>query len=61
MADSSEKAEKAAAATASGIHPHVIETERIGSLNVYVQGEIEHARKGERPVFLTVRTIHCDL
>ncbi len=39
------------------LHPHVIETERIGKLNVYVQGDIELARKGERPVFMTVHDI----
>lgn len=44
----------------SGIHTHVIETERCGALNVYVQGDIEQARKGEKgshPVFLTVHDI----
>lgn len=44
----------------SGIHTHVIETERCGAVNVYVQGDIEAARKGDkesRPVFLTVHDI----
>lgn len=42
------------------IHEHVIETERMGKINVYVQGDIEHARRGEKgsqPVFLTVHDI----
>ncbi|TRY74978.1 hypothetical protein TCAL_12133 [Tigriopus californicus] len=42
------------------LHTHVIETERCGSLNVYVQGDIEQARKGDKdgkPVFLTVHDI----
>ncbi len=51
----------AAAAAASGdIHEHVIETERMGKINVYVQGDIEQARRGEKgsqPVFLTVHDI----
>eukprot|EP00095_Tigriopus_kingsejongensis_P006060 maker-scaffold1738_size29542-snap-gene-0.8 protein:Tk06060 transcript:maker-scaffold1738_size29542-snap-gene-0.8-mRNA-1 annotation:"conserved hypothetical protein" len=45
---------------ADALHTHVIETERCGSINVYVQGDIEHARKGDKdgkPVFLTVHDI----
>ncbi len=41
-------------------HTHVIETERAGKLNVYVQGDLEHARlgpKGSAAVFLTVHDI----
>lgn len=30
------------------LHCHVIETERCGSVNVYVQGDIEQARKGDK-------------
>ena len=43
-----------------GLHTHVIETERCGSVNVYVQGDIELARKGDKdgkPAFLTVHDI----
>lgn len=46
--------------TAPGLHHHVIETERCGKLNVYVQGDIDLARKGDKggvPVFLTVHDI----
>lgn len=41
------------------LHSHVIETERAGKINVYVQGDIEQARKGDQstPVFLTVHDI----
>lgn len=45
------------AVTMSDVHNHVVETERIGKLHVYVQGDIEMARNGERPVFLTVHDI----
>ena len=38
-------------------HLHVVETERIGKLNVYVQGDLDHAHKGEKPVFFTVHDI----
>lgn len=44
----------------SSLHNHVIETERCGPLNVYVQGDIEQARKGDKgsyPVFLTVHDL----
>jgi hypothetical protein len=43
--------------SSTGVHLHVIQTERIGALNTYVQGDIEAARrsdKGGPPVFLTV-------
>ena len=44
----------------SSMHSHVIETERCGKINVYVQGDLENARKGEKgekPIFLTVHDI----
>lgn len=43
------------------IHSHVVETERCGKLKVWVQGDIELARKndkeGGKPVFMTVHDI----
>jgi len=40
------------------IHEHVIETERAGKLNVYVQGSLEQARHdASHAVFLTVHDI----
>ena len=44
------------------LHTHVIETERCGALKVYVQGDLEAARKGAdhgggHPVFMTVHDI----